>query len=1335
MDKAYKYLVQGVQDKKIDRQVAIDLIKLLETEAVTDAGDIAIIGMAAKLPSASTIEEFWDVVESGVDCITGFPDTRSGDISRYLRFKGVPEEEIRYNKSAYLPEIDKFDYKFFKLSPREASLMDPCQRMFLETSWQAVEDAGYGGSRLEGSKTGVFVGYASNYRDMYAKMIEDIDPTALSIGLVGNLNAVISGRISYLLDLKGTSMVIDTACSSSLVAIDSACQALRSRTCEMAIAGGININTVPLSKDYMQTGIESTDGVSRTFDNHSNGSGVGEGIGAIVLKPLKDALRDKDVIYAVIKGSATNQDGRSAGLTAPNPQAQTDVILQAWENAGIDPETIAYIETHGTGTNLGDPIEIQGIHSAFRKHTSKKQFCAVSSVKTNIGHLSEAAGIVSVIKAVMALRTKQLPPSIHFNHPNRSIPFEDSPVYVSAKLRAWETDVAPRRCGVSAFGISGTNCHVVLEEAPAQAASVQESGAPHLFTLSAKSEQVLLELIHLYSEFLAHNSQLNLEEVCYTANSGRGHYSHRLALLPTSVADLRDKLVSARLDEAEGAVYYGVHRLIDSAKEALEANDLPAKEQERLSAEAAVLIAAYWAEPDASSSLIEQVAQLYVKGADVDWEMLAGEVKPSKTSLPAYPFERSRCWMDAPLQQPVQALAEEAERGLFYGFNWRAEALSEDADHSPMADVLLIEDEARSPFVQSMIDKLRAQGRNVIVASLGHRFKRHDDCRYTLASREDDYDKLMVDLVGRPVTHILHMSGLSKSAAPETLEELEQTQQYGIYSLLYLTRSIMRHDPRSKRHMLLFTKLLHAATGREAELSPEWATLVGLGKVIPQEFAQIVCKAIDVDDSTPVDAIWLELEHFTKQYHVAYREGCRHTEEYGPIDPLKLEEAETAIHDTGVYLITGGTGGIGLENAKYLASKANVNVALVNRSQLPPKEEWAAVVAGGEDEDTIRKIQKLQEIEAMGGRITLHSADIADYAVMAALIGGLREKFGRINGVIHGAGIAGAGYLFKKDLNIFKNVLEPKVAGTWILDRLTRQDQLDFFIMHSSGVSMVGEAGQGDYVSGNAYLDAFAAYRRKQERHALALNWVSWKEAGMSVRFGINVDSFYKALPTVQAIESMDTALQRNMTRVLIGEMNESPEYLSLLLAFPFHLTEELNDRVSGLLNGNTEQEGHKIISNGNYDAAMLDQGRLIILPKGSSPVNNSTKPSKAALRGKQGDGYNAVEQEVANIFSTILGYPEIDIHDTLFELGGDSLLLMRIHKLIDTEYPGKVTITDMFEFPSVQRLAQHINKEEQEQQLVAAAKDVRQEARDIFGKLAEGNMSLEEAIHVIEDL
>ncbi|MCM3746402.1 SDR family NAD(P)-dependent oxidoreductase [Paenibacillus pasadenensis] len=1328
MEKTYQYLVQSVQDKTIDRQVAIDLIKLLESEAKTDAGEIAIIGMAAKLPSADTIREFWSNVENGVNCIADFPETRSRDISRYLAFKGIPEEEIRYSKSAYLPEIDKFDYQFFKLSPREASLMDPCQRLFLETSWQAIEDAGYGGSRLEGSKTGVFVGYASNFRDMYAKIIEDIDPSALSIGLVGNLTAVISGRLSYLLDLKGTSMVIDTACSSSLVAIDAACQALRSGSCEVAVAGGINVNTVPVNKDYMQTGIESTDGVSRAFDNYADGSGVGEGIGAIILKPLKDALRDKDHVYAVIKGSATNQDGRSAGLTAPNPQAQTDVILQAWENAGIDPESIRYIETHGTGTNLGDPIEIQGIHGAFRKHSVNKGFCAVSSVKTNIGHLSEAAGIVSVIKAVMALQTKQLPPTIHFNEPNRSIPFEDSPVYVNTRLRPWESGAEPRRCGVSAFGISGTNCHIVLEEAPQRAASAKQY--PGLFTLSAKSKPALLELIGLYEQFLADNSKLQLEEVCHSANAGRGHYAHRLALLPATMEDLHSKLASARRDLSETAGYQ-VHRVIDSAKQAQAAHEVTAKEQERLSAKAAEAAAAYWEAPEASGGWIEELAQLYLAGADVNWDQLAGENAPHKVPLPAYPFERSRCWIDAPLAQP-EAAQQKREADFLYGFKWVAEPLPESAAPAPLGEVLMVKDGSGSPFVQAMIGMLQERGVTVIVAELGGGFICHERDRYTIGVGEDDYDQLMAELNGRKISHILHMCGLSDRLGSRSLEELENSQQFGVYSLVRLTRAVMRHDSKTKLHMVLFTKGLHAATGVETQLRPEWATLTGLGKVIPQEFDGIACKAIDVDESTPAAAVAPELERYTKQFQACYRDGIRYTEEYGPVNPEEQQPAEVEIRTSGVYLITGGTGGIGLETAKYLASKAAVNVALISRSPLPPKEEWADLIASGNGE-LPDKLRKLQELEAMGAAVTVHAADVADFAVMTSVIAKLRNQYGRINGIAHGAGVAGAGYLFKKDMDMFDRVLRPKLAGTWILDTLTREDQLDFFIMQSSGVSMVGEAGQGDYVAANAYLDAFSAYRRKQGRHALTVNWVSWKEAGMSVRFGINIDSIYKALPTAKAIEGLNSALGRNLTRVLVGEMNESPAYLSLHLAFPFHLAARLNERIHRILNGSTGLEGGSVVSNGDYDAAMLDNGRLIILPKGSAPARRSGEPVIAALRGKGGADYNAVEQEVANIFSTILGYPEIDIHDTLFELGGDSLLLMRIHKLIDAKYPGKVTITDMFEFPSVQRLAQHINKEEQES--AVEEMDVRLEARNIFGKLADGTMSLEDAIHVLEDL
>lgn len=1333
METAYKYVLECVQSKKIDRQTAIDLIKLLEDGKHRTTDDIAIIGMAARLPSMESIREFQDVIESGVDCITDFPDTRSQDITEYLSFKGKAGENIRFNKSAYLYDIDKFDYKFFKLSPREASLMDPAQRIFLETSWDAIEDAGYGGYKLDGKNAGVYVGFATNIRDMYAKLIEEADPSGLSISILGNLSAVISGRLSYLLNLRGASMVVDTACSSSLVAIDLACQALRNKTCDYAIAGGININTVPVEKDDMKTGIESSDGVSRTFDNHSDGSGIGEGVGAIVLKPLREALQDKDHIYAVIKGSATNQDGRSAGLSAPNPQAQTEVILKAWENAGINPESISYIETHGTGTNLGDPIEIQGIQAAFRKHTDKKQFCAVSSVKTNIGHLSEAAGIVSVMKAILALQTKQIPPSIHFNLPNRSIAFEDSPVYVNTKLRAWESGDQPRRCGISAFGISGTNSHIVLEEAPAAVHPPLEGQVPWLFTLSAKTKEILQTLAAEYVDFLKHNKQISMDDICYTANSGRGHYAYRLAIIPDSLEDLQEKLAAARLDELDSAVYYGYRRNVDSKKEALEPDDLPERERERLSAEATAAILNYWSDDVSQVKYLEEICRLYVRGADIDWELLTGDEKPSKIPLPVYPFERSRCWLNVPESIQEQEHSEQGMGNCFYGIRWMAEPLPANKETCLIDHVLVITDKTRSALVNDLISKLKSQGKQVIEVTAGDTFEQINNHCYTIGNTEEHYGMLMSHIGKYKVTHILHMCGLSDLNV-DSIADLERSQSRGIHSLLYLTRAILKNDWNSRLHLLLFTSNLHAVTGEESCIRPEFATLAGLGKVVSQEYSHLVCKAIDVDHHTLAEAIAPELEEFTGQYQVAYRQGSRYVEEFGPFDPQQYASSELVIKDTGVYLITGGTGGIGLEMAKYLASHHKANLALISRTGLPERSEWEAIFSDSTDQALIGKLRTLLEIESLGSKIILEKADVSDWNEMKELIERLRAEYGRINGVIHGAGIAGAGYIFNKDIQVFNNVLNPKVTGTWILDQLTQQDELDFFIMQSSGVSLVGEAGQGDYVAGNAFMDAFAAYRRKNNQHALAINWVSWKEAGMSVRYGINVDSIYKALPTEKAIQGMDMVLRRSISNVLIGEINESPEYLSVFAAMPFRVNQELLDYHSHLMKGKQETADHTIVSNGNYDAAMINNGKLIILPKGKQPVRK-VQSNHVAIKGKQGENYNATEQDIAKIFGEILGYTEIDIHDSLFELGGDSLLLMRIHKLVDERYPGKVSITDMFEFPSVHKLALHISKEEEVTEEKVPIKDIRQEASDIFERLAQGTMSLEDAINGLEDL
>ena len=428
----------------------------------TSTRDIAIIGVSLKLADYEDTEKFWEDLVSATDRIRTIPEQRKKDAEAILRFKGLVPENIRYREMAYLDRIDEFDYRFFNLSPKEAEMMDPNQRLFMQTAWKALEDAGYGGTSLKGERVGVFLGMSSvfDYLEMaYQAFKEDAEQTFLS-----NVPSNIATRLSYILNWRGPALMVDTACSSSLTAVHLACQALRANECKLALVG--TVKTVLLPVDYGKTEIDSSDGRTRTFDDSSDGTGGGEGVIAVLLKPLHQALKDEDTICAVIKGSAVNNDGNSAGMTVPNADAQAELIDQAWKDAGIDPRTIRFIEAHGTGTRLGDPIEIDGITKAFAKYTEEKQFCAVGSVKTNFGHLDNAAGLIGLVKVALSLQKKKIPPLAHFNKPNSNIPFKDSPVFPADRIIELGETAEIIRCGVSSFGLSGINCHVVMEEAP-----------------------------------------------------------------------------------------------------------------------------------------------------------------------------------------------------------------------------------------------------------------------------------------------------------------------------------------------------------------------------------------------------------------------------------------------------------------------------------------------------------------------------------------------------------------------------------------------------------------------------------------------------------------------------------------------------------------------------------------------------------------------------------------------------------------------------------------------------------------------------------------------------
>ncbi|MDF5730186.1 MAG: type I polyketide synthase, partial [Rhizonema sp. PD38] len=498
------------------------------TPTTTEA--IAIIGVGCRFPGAKDPQTFWQLLHDGVDAIKEVPPSR---------WENIAESEKIYTRwGGFLEQVDQFDSQFFGIAPREAELMDPQQRLLLEVSWEALENAGQTQQQLAGSQTGVFIGISNfDYSRLQFNHAVATDPYCGT----GNAFSIAANRLSYVLDLRGPSWAVDTACSSSLVAVHQACQSLQQGESHLALAGGVNLILSPeVSVTFSKAGMMAVDGRCKTFDAKADGYVRGEGCGVVVLKRISDAIKDGDNILAVIKGSAVNQDGRSNGLTAPNALSQQAVIRHALENAKVQPAEISYVEAHGTGTSLGDPIEVNSIKDILMQGRSPDQPCWIGSVKTNIGHLESASGIASLIKVVLCLQHKEIPPHLHLTQINPYISIEGTPLSIPTELQKWLTGKEPRLAGVSSFGFGGTNAHVILEEASATALVETEIERPkHILTLSAKSELALQELAQRYVETMPASP---LADVCYTANSARSHFDYRLAVVAESTVQLREQL-------------------------------------------------------------------------------------------------------------------------------------------------------------------------------------------------------------------------------------------------------------------------------------------------------------------------------------------------------------------------------------------------------------------------------------------------------------------------------------------------------------------------------------------------------------------------------------------------------------------------------------------------------------------------------------------------------------------------------------------------------------------------------------------------------------------------
>jgi acyl transferase domain-containing protein/SAM-dependent methyltransferase len=503
---------------------------------------IAIIGAGLRFPGgAHDLASFWTLLQEGRDVITEVPADR-WDINAYYDPDPAKPGKMSTRFGGFLEQIDQFDAQFFGISPREAASMDPQQRLLLEVTWEALEHAGQSPDQLFGSQTGVFVGIShSDYLHMTLSDIRHLDVYSTT----GSALSIAGGRISYVLGLQGPNISIDTACSASLVAVHLAVHSLRQRESDLAIAGGVAaILTPEININFSKSQMMAADGRCKTFDAAADGYVRGEGCGVIVLKRLSDALRDNDSILAVVRGSAINQDGRSGGLTAPNGPSQEKVIAAALVNAGVQPEQVSYVEAHGTGTSLGDPIEVQALSAVYGSAHSAADPLLVGSVKTNMGHLEAAAGIAGLLKVVASFQHQEIPAHLHLKEPNPYIPWAQLPIKIPTERQPWNPASGKRIAGVSSFGFSGTNAHVILEEATSVVREPAVTEYPlHLLTLSAHNPTALLALAGRYHDYLEANPDVSLADVCYTA-AGRVQLNQRLAVVAGTVQEAHDKLAA-----------------------------------------------------------------------------------------------------------------------------------------------------------------------------------------------------------------------------------------------------------------------------------------------------------------------------------------------------------------------------------------------------------------------------------------------------------------------------------------------------------------------------------------------------------------------------------------------------------------------------------------------------------------------------------------------------------------------------------------------------------------------------------------------------------------------
>ncbi|MET9565850.1 SDR family NAD(P)-dependent oxidoreductase [Streptomyces tauricus] len=1247
------------------------------------ADDVAIVGLAGRYPQAADVHQFWNLLQDGRDCVTEIPADRWDHRDYFEPRRGATGRS--YSKwGAFLDGVDQFDPLFFNISPRQAELMDPHERLFLETAWETIEDAGYTPETLgaaTGAKVGVFAGVMWNDYQLYG--LESVQQGAPQV--VASTSSLIPNRVSYTFDFQGPSVAVDTACSSSLFTLHMACESIRSGECRAAVAGGVNLSLHPYK--YLRlsdSNLLSTDGRCRVFGRGADGYVPGEGVGAVLLRPLADAIAAGDQIYGVIRGSAAQHGGRTSGFAVPSPDAQHRVVLDVLEKSQVPPETITYVEAHGGATTLGDQIEIAALTKAFRRYTQEQGFCAIGSLKSNVGHLEGAAGIAALTKVLLSIRHQRLVPSLHTDELNPEIPFSSTPFHVSRKTQAWDrvTDPrtgasAPRRAAMSSFGFGGANAHVLVEEyipepavAPADVASGPLVTDRYVVPISGRDDTRLREQACRLLDHLRAHPALRVEDISLTLSSGRRAMESRLAVAVRDTGELARSLEDF-LDGREGSVPRWTGR----------AKHTPAPE-----------------DADASAALTtSSLAERWVRGHDVPWrDTLPAHAR--RISLPTYAFKRQHCWVpglggvaaralppvsadrsrtetpadatvpsvsvsvsvpdattippavaspslrasgrpatsaagvrDAGPMAPPAAVPRLADHTLLYRPVWTPVPGSGER----VTGTLLVFDTSAE-----RVSELRSTAGRVVWVRPGREYTRLSPDDYELApdSAHDHkalFAALRADRV-RPsaVLHLWQLDGQTPVGGP--LDGLDAALVPVFLFCQAWTVGLDRPLP-----------VIHAFDG-DREL-PAGAAVGGFARSVRLEQPKLAVKAVDLRGgrttarlcalllAETADLGDIEVRHSGDERTVLAFARCSH--------PTTTHTR--LARDGGVYLLSGGAGGLGLHTARHMASRARVSMVLFGRSEPGPAQEAA-----------------LADIRRAGSDAVYLRADTADRADMDRVVAETRTRFGPVTGVLHAAGVVEDALLITKSLDSMRRVLAPKLVGTRNLDLATRGEELEYFVLFSSASAVLGSVGAADYTAANRFMDAYAQWREEQQAcgRSLSVDWPMWRDGGMRIHPDVEQDVLARAglepMSTADGLAAFEAALAVDGAQLIV--LQGDPARLEARMT---SVVETVGDVLSGT--GPTSVEPS--------NEAPPRQDRAVGVPD-----------------------VDALVRELVGILAGVLKIPreELDTEDDLSDYGMDSIAATRALAGLEEKYGVPLQPSLLLRYRSIRSLAQHLADE-----------------------------------------